>query len=180
MRFASFAAMCLCLVGILGAPAQARHLRGTTVVLDPSCNVTMPCEGGFYSARAKKFIGIPFGAPLQHYTPQRIRVQAVPVPQKGEVIGSRPSGCPHAYCGCGASLYLFGKIRSELNLAANWLKFPIAAPAPRMAAARPGHVMVLVSHVQGNVWMVHDSNSGGGLTRLHARSIAGYTIVNPA
>jgi len=48
-----------------------------------------------------------------------------------------------------------------------------------MVAARPGHVFVLVSHVEGRDWLVHDGNSGGGLTRRHVRSIAGYTVVNP-
>lgn len=48
-----------------------------------------------------------------------------------------------------------------------------------MAAARPGHVMVLVKHIAGNDWLVHDGNSGGGLTRDHFRSISGYTIVDP-
>lgn len=95
------------------------------------------------------------------------------------VIGGRPAGCPNQFCGCGASLYLFHKIIPALNLAANWLHFPRAAPAPGMAAARPGHVMVLVSHAHDNVWLVHDSNSGGHLTRLHERSIAHYTVVNP-
>jgi hypothetical protein len=75
---------------------------------------------------------------------------------------------------------LFGKIDPYLNLAANWLRrFPRTSPAPGMAAARPGHVFVLVSHVEGNDWLVHDGNSGGGLTRRHVRSIAGYRIVDP-
>lgn len=100
---------------------------------------------------------------------------------RGAVIGGRPSGCPHAFCGCGASLYLFGKIIPDLNLAANWLrKFPRAMAAPRMVAARGHHVMVLVEHRRGNVWLVHDSNSGNHLTRLHERSIDGYHIVNPS
>lgn len=95
------------------------------------------------------------------------------------VIGGRPAGCPHAFCGCGASLHLFGRIIPSLNLAANWLRFPRAFPAPRMAAARRGHVMVLERHIAGDIWLVFDSNSGGGLTRLHPRSIAGYAVVNP-
>lgn len=98
-----------------------------------------------------------------------------------EVIGSRPPGCPHRFCGCEASLYLFGRIIPELNLAWNWArKFPRAAPAPRMAAARRGHVMVLISHVEGSNWLVHDGNSGGGKTRRHVRSIKGYVIVDPS
>jgi hypothetical protein len=95
------------------------------------------------------------------------------------VIGSRPSGCPNRFCGCEAALYKFGRIIPELNLASNWRRFPRAAPAPGMAAVRAGHVMILQSQVSGNVWNVHDGNSGGHVTREHARSIAGYTIVDP-
>jgi hypothetical protein len=96
------------------------------------------------------------------------------------VISRRPDGCPHAFCGCEASLYLFGAIRADLNLASNWArKFPRTSPAPGMAAVRNHHVMVLMSHVEGNNWLVHDGNSGGGLTREHVLSISGYTIVNP-
>jgi hypothetical protein len=39
--------------------------------------------------------------------------------------------------------------------------------------------MVLISHVGGNDWLVHDGNSGGGLTRRHVRSISGHVIVDP-
>ncbi|CCD97494.1 hypothetical protein [Bradyrhizobium sp. STM 3809] len=98
---------------------------------------------------------------------------------EGRVVGSRPSGCPHAFCGCEASLYTFGRVIPELNLAANWRRFPRAMPAPGMAAVRTGHVMILQQQVAGNVWLVHDGNSGGHVTREHPRSIAGYTIVNP-
>jgi hypothetical protein len=75
---------------------------------------------------------------------------------------------------------LFGEIRRDLNLAANWIrKFPRTAPAPGMAAARNHHVMVLISHAGGNKWLVHDGNSGGGLTRKHVVSISNYVIVDP-
>lgn len=114
---------------------------------------------------------MPFGMPTDRAG------RALPTSQ---VIGGRPAGCPHRFCGCGASLHLFGKIIPRLNLAANWLRFPRAAPAPNMAAARRGHVMVLKRHLHGNVWLVHDSNSGGGKTRLHARSIAGFVVVDPS
>lgn len=98
----------------------------------------------------------------------------------GNVVGGRPPGCPHAFCGCEASRYVFGEIRPELNLAANWIvKFPRTAPAPGMVAARAHHVMVLMSHVSGSKWLVHDGNSGGGLTRNHVVSIKGYVIVDP-
>lgn len=97
------------------------------------------------------------------------------------IVGARPAGCPRRFCGCEASLYVFGRIIPALNLAANWKRmFPRARPAPGMAAARSGHVFVLISHVEGNQWLVHDGNSGGGKTRRHIRSIAGYTIVNPS
>jgi hypothetical protein len=96
------------------------------------------------------------------------------------VVGGRPAGCPNAFCGCEASLYKFGRVIPELNLASNWRRFPRTAPAPGMAAVRSGHVMILEQQVGGNVWTVHDGNSGGHVTREHARSLAGYTIVDPS
>lgn len=97
-----------------------------------------------------------------------------------QVIGGRPKGCPHAFCGCGASLHLFGRIIPSLNLAANWLRFPHASPAPRMAAVRRHHVFVLEQHIGGSIWLAFDANSGGHATRMHERSISGYVIVNPS
>jgi hypothetical protein len=102
------------------------------------------------------------------------------VHRHAQILGGRPAGCPRQYCGCGTSIKLFGRIRPELNLAANWVrKFPRTIAAPGMAAARSGHVMLLLEHVAGVKWKVWDANSGGGLTRIHVRSISGFAIVNP-
>lgn len=93
---------------------------------------------------------------------------------------SHPAGCPRrAFCGCGASVRVFGKSVRSLWLARAWYKFPRTSPASGMVAVRPGHVFVLESHAGGNSWVVTDYNSGRGLSRRHVRSIAGYTIVNP-
>jgi hypothetical protein len=40
-------------------------------------------------------------------------------------------------------------------------------------------VFVLIRQVDGSNWLVHDGNSGRGLTREHVRSIKGYTVVDP-
>ena len=96
------------------------------------------------------------------------------------VVGARPGECPRYFCGCEASLYLFGHVRPDLNLASNWMRnFPRTSPAPGMAAVRNHHVFVLMSQVGGSNWLVHDGNSGHGLIREHVRSISGYTVVNP-
>ncbi len=101
-------------------------------------------------------------------------------PARADVVGGRPFQCAvKKYCGCSISLRLFGRAEPKLFLAANWLRFPRAAPAPGMVAARKGHVMLLVYHVKGREWLTYDPNSGGGLTREHVRSIAGFTVVNP-
>jgi len=105
---------------------------------------------------------------VQHYSADR-----------GTVIGGRPSGCPHAYCGCSASLRVFGRIVPDLNLAANWGRFPSASPAPGMAAYRRGHVFIIESVNSDGTVVAHDGNSGGGLTRLHTVSLRGYRVVNP-
>lgn len=98
---------------------------------------------------------------------------------RGSIV-SHPSGCPgSAFCGCGASVRIFGHPVRELFLAHNWFKFPRTSPAPGMVAVRNHHVWVLESQVSGDTWIGYDANSGGHQTRIHARRLAGYVIVNP-
>ena len=95
-------------------------------------------------------------------------------------IVAHPDGCPRrAFCGCGAAVRVFGHSVRDLWLASNWFRFPRATPAPGMAAVRRHHVFVLEQHLGGSMWLAFDANSGRHLTRIHARSIAGYVIVNP-
>jgi hypothetical protein len=105
---------------------------------------------------------------------------AVATVDEGQIIGSRPDDCPHAYCGCGLRKYL-GLSDKRLNLASNWAKlFPRAGgPAAGVAAVRSGHVMLIESAAGDGQWLVRDYNSGGGLSRLHVRDVRGYTFVNP-
>jgi len=101
-------------------------------------------------------------------------------PAQTAVIGGRPHGCPHAFCGCGSSLKVFGRIVPYLNRAANWFHFPHAHPAPGMAAVRRHHVMILEGPTRRpDVWTVYDPNGGHHRTWRHERSIRGFTIVNP-
>ena len=110
----------------------------------------------------------------RHHT-HRVSAPVTPVQ-----IVAHPTGCPaRQFCGCGAAVRVFGRPVRDLWLAANWYRFPRAAPAPGMAAVRPHHVFVLEADLGGGVWQVFDANSGGHLTRIHARAIAGYTIVSP-
>ena len=92
-----------------------------------------------------------------------------------------PAGCPGtAFCGCAASIEAFGHSVRELWLAANWLTFPRAVPAPGMAAVFGRHHVAIIREVYGDgTALLYDGNSGHHLTRLHRRSIAGATIVNP-
>ena len=98
---------------------------------------------------------------------------------EGQIV-SHPSGCPRtAFCGCGASVKLFGHPIRNLYLAANWFKFPRANPAPGMVAVRKHHVMVILALDGNGNATVYDANSGHHQTRIHTRSLAGYRIVNP-
>jgi len=102
------------------------------------------------------------------------------VAQEGSIIGSRPSGCPHAYCGCGLRKYL-GLADKRLNLASNWARlFPhVAGPRAGVAAVRSHHVMYIEGSAGNGQWLVRDYNSGGGLSRVHIRDVRGYTFVQP-
>lgn len=100
-------------------------------------------------------------------------------PAESQIL-PHPRGCPSkAFCGCGASVEIFGHPVRNLFLARNWFKFPRTSPGHNTVAVRRGHVFVLKNHIQGSIWQVADYNSGGRRSRLHPRSIAGYTIVQP-
>ena len=97
-----------------------------------------------------------------------------------QIIGSRPSDCPHRYCGCGLRKYL-GLEDKRLNLASNWARlFPReSGPRAGLAAVRSGHVMYIEGSAGNGQWLVRDYNSGGGLSRVHVRDVRGYMFVNP-
>ncbi|MET4385101.1 hypothetical protein ABIB73_000836 [Bradyrhizobium sp. F1.4.3] len=145
------------------------------------CNVTMPCDFSYSQTRRERVSR----NSLQAYRSTQLTVTdagsaaTVANVSGGRIVGARPAGCPSSFCGCGAALRVFGRIVPELNLAANWLRFPRTSPAPGMVAARRGHVFVLEQHLGGDTWMAYDANSGGHATRMHARSLRGYTVVNP-
>ncbi len=95
------------------------------------------------------------------------------------VVG-HPAGCPgRAFCGCGVSVRIWGHPVREYFLAANYKKFPRATCAPGMVAARYGHAMYIEGECSGGSALVYDPNSGGHRTRVHHRSLAGYSIHNP-
>lgn len=111
----------------------------------------------------------------QHYKHQRLSTTT----HQGQVV-SNPEGCPRsAFCGCGSSVKVFGHPVRDLYLASNWSKFPSAAPAPGMAAWRHGHVFIIEQVLGDGMVMAYDPNSGGHQTRVHARSLAGFHVVNP-
>jgi hypothetical protein len=143
------------------------------------CSIFTPCS---YQRSLSPRIA-PHTIVVKHYREHRHYVQHVAhnrvAYNNGQVIGGRPAGCPYAYCGCSVSLRVFGKIIPALNLAANWLRFPSASPAPGMVAARSGHVFFIESVNSDGTVVAHDGNSGGHLTRIHTVSLRGYRVVNP-
>lgn len=98
------------------------------------------------------------------------------------IIGGRPAGCPHRYCGCGLRKHL-GLDDVRLNLAWNWAKlFPRATLRDGVAAVRPGHVLYVIRVIDRDrrVVLARDYNSGGGLSRIHERRLSGrFVFVNP-
>lgn len=167
-------------VAVSASASDARPSRSFSS--PPECNVSMPCDFGSVQqrriSRASRISEQNHSqSPASSY---RNAMASVDVQEaQGQIVSGRPAGCPRSFCGCGASLRVFGRIVPGLNLASNWLRFPRTAPSPGMVAARHGHVFVLEQHIAGDTWMAYDANSGGHATRVHARSLRGYTIVNP-
>jgi hypothetical protein len=163
-------------LALFSSTSDARPFRSLSS--PPECNVTMPCDfsgAGRAAVVSRSSEHRSFEWQTAPYRDAMAQVDG----SRGQVVGGRPAGCPRSFCGCGASLRVFGRIVPGLNLAANWLRFPRTSPAPGMVAARRGHVFVLEQHLGGDTWMAYDANSGGRATRIHARSLRGYTVVNP-
>lgn len=111
--------------------------------------------------------------------------QAYPQPETHQrpsygVVGGRPEGCPHAYCGCAVSLRVFGRIVDGLNLAANWSRFRPADPAPGRVAYRAHHVFLIQEVNADGTVVAYNPNSGSGLTRITTVSLRGYRVVDPS
>ena len=160
MKTVIMAALATLLITGTAEAKPKRHAAQTNAVFDRAAQPAYPLENSYTVARR--------GGQIVQYT--------------GEVVGGRPAGCPYRYCGCEVSLKVFGRIIPELNLAANWRrKFPRTTPAAGMVAARSGHVFYIQSviDITAGTVMAYDPNSGGGRTRIHERSLRGYTIVDP-
>lgn len=113
---------------------------------------------------------------VKRHSPRRVRVVA----SRNVKMISRPAVCPpRAYCGCGAAVKVFGKSVRSLWPSSAWLRFPRAAPGHMKVAARRGHVFVIDYMIDSRTAMAWDFNSGRGQSRYHARSITGFTIVDP-
>ena len=93
---------------------------------------------------------------------------------------AHPRGClSNSFCGCGVAVHVFGHPVRSLWLAANWLSFPRATPAPGMVAVRRGHVFAIIENKGNGRVLAYDPNSGHHKTRIHLRSLAGFKVVNP-
>ena len=102
--------------------------------------------------------------------------------QTAGYIVEHPAGCPRTrFCGCGVALKVFGRaIRAGgLAQAKAWLGFPAASPAAGMVAANHHHVVYIEEYLGNGMAKVYDPNSGGHQTRVHVRSLAGFSVRNP-
>ena len=180
------ASIVLLLIACVNHPADARHrhdiYRGSDhqqSVRVRHARARMSDAGCKFTNEGREMCGPAF-QPNQMAAIDDSGNRAYASVDQGTVIGARPEGCPHAYCGCGLRKYL-GLADVRLNLASNWARlFPReAAPRPGLAAVRSGHVMYIEASAGDGGWLIRDYNSGGGLSRLHVRDLRGYVFVNP-
>src|SRR5690242_11383198 len=125
-----------CFVAITSLNSDARPYQ---VDRASECNITMPCDFTYYSQTLTQRTVLRRSS-RTHRLDQlaALNTPTSSTPSSNRIVGGRPAGCPSAFCGCGAALRVFGRIVPELNLAANWLRFPRTSPAPGMVAARRG------------------------------------------
>lgn len=172
----------LLFVSLLVSPAEARK---QATAAHPDCNILFPCLDVAPSARGERVVKAMGGfgtakpvyerrSEITHQRPRQAREQVA------QTIVAHPAGCPaRLFCGCGVAVRLLGSPVRSLWLARAWFKFPRAEPAPGMAAVRRGHVFAIEQVLGNGKVLAYDPNSGRHLTRIHVRSLSGYTVVNP-
>jgi hypothetical protein len=103
------------------------------------------------------------------------------VATESSAIVEHPSGCPrYLFCGCGASVHVFGHPVRSLYLVRNWYQFPRTAPAQGMAVLFGSrHVAIIEQYHGDGTATLYDPNSGGGLTRIRRVKIANLVVVDP-
>lgn len=179
------------LLTAMGGSAEARHHSHIqlarcveTNVIIPVCGMVQPFSGAatVRVSMHREAARHPYSETIRTRRP--IHQEAQRAVASAQIVGGRPSGCPHAFCGCGASLYKFGRIIPELNLAWNWaVKFPRISASEAGngdAAVRHGHVAIVLANLGNGDYKLYDANSGGHQTRIHVRHLAGYVFVRPA
>lgn len=162
--------------------ARHRHHAGresTNNITNNMCSYTDPGRSPCGTPTGIEQISAPL--PRRTTAVRNDAIEAYALADEGQIIGGRPEGCPHAYCGCGLRKYL-GLTDERLNLASYWARlFPReAAPRPGLAAVRAHHVVYIESAAGAGLWQIRDYNSGGGLSRVHVGDLRGYIFVNPS
>lgn len=178
---------CILSIAAVAAQARTRHVDADPVTFDrhaihsggSEIGARMFIRDAAPSKRATR------GKAAPRKTNSQARMKQAREPSSSAARGEaqllpHPVGCPaRAFCGCGASIEVFGKSIRELWLARAWFKFPRAEPAPGMVAVRRHHVFVIREVRAPGLVLAYDANSGGRRTRIHLRSLAGYTVVDP-
>lgn len=189
-------AAAIVLIGLSGASARPHHRTAPRTVAAPICFLF--CEGASAgetrtTARAARRQARREAAQQRAALRQQAAVtrhqsafgeDEAPRQKIAEtIIGGRPPGCPQQFCGCGASLEVFGKIIPRLNRAAQWfLEFRRVAHADAtsgMVAGNTSHVFVLLRHIAGDDWLVKNYNGRGHRTSIQRRRLTHYTVVDP-
>ena len=173
MRFIIAVITAALLIGISPVQAKPKHHKTTIAKTSVTCGYDRGvslCPGTEQAPMGRR--------------PGTVAVNGYDVASGGSFL-PHPSGCPRsAFCACGAAVELFGgtgKDWRSLWPARAWYKFPRShSPSAGDVAVRNHHVFVLASHVEGDVWLTKDFNSGGHQSRLHEQSIRGYVIVSPS
>src|SRR5215831_5297966 len=193
MRRMLCVAMAALVFSCLTAPALARtHVFARTKCVGLYCAIVTEPEPRREPRPATWRRGFTTLAPLHHGhrrsgapTSAHVILRPAPPVIAGSAVVAHPAGCPAvAFCGCGVARWIFGRIDGGMRplwVAANWLRFPPAAPAPGMVAVHRGghHVLAIIDYLGDGRALAYDPNSGGHLTRRHVVSLAAYRVVDP-
>lgn len=143
-----------CLLATAAEARQRHHIAGTERSCIPTSDQMRPCTYQPNFLAGVRSISI---------TMHRDRHPANPRPRLAREAASyegRPTGCPHAWCGCYLAAHL-GIPNRSLWLARNWANIgsPVSGPQVGAIAVWPHHVGKITA-VDGNRILLLSGNDG--------------------
>src|SRR5690349_19839535 len=129
--FRTLSLACILSMVCFAAEARTRHVDQSIPTFDRHAVHSIGSEPLIAERSARKVRAAGVKQTRKKHQQRVANTEAIVIPRGEAQLLPHPVGCPASrFCGCGASIEVFGKSIRELWLARAWFKFPRTSPAP--------------------------------------------------